>query len=52
MAIPNLISLVALSGVIVFETRRYLWCNQLDLVDEECANINEKGKVAPNETEK
>ena len=53
MAIPNLISLVALSGIIVFETRRYLWCNQLDLVDEECANINEKGRVAsPNEMEK
>jgi len=25
MAIPNLVSLVALSGVLVGETRKYLW---------------------------
>ena len=30
MAIPNLISLIALNGVIVAETRRYLWNNNLD----------------------
>ena len=30
MAIPNLISLIALNGVIVAETRRYLWSNHLD----------------------
>jgi len=30
MAIPNLISLLALSGVIVAETREYLWNGQLD----------------------
>ncbi len=30
MAIPNLISLIALNGVIVAETRRYLWSNNLD----------------------
>jgi len=30
MAIPNLISLVFLSGVIVSETRKYLWSGQLD----------------------
>ncbi len=30
MAIPNLISLIALNGVIVAETRRYLWSNRLD----------------------
>jgi alanine or glycine:cation symporter, AGCS family len=30
MAIPNLISLIALNGVIVAETRRYLWNNDLD----------------------
>lgn len=30
MAIPNLISLIALNGVIVEETRKYLWNNQLD----------------------
>ena len=30
MAIPNLISLLALSGVIVHETRKYLWRDRLD----------------------
>ena len=30
MAIPNLISLLALSGVLVHETRKYLWSNRLD----------------------
>jgi AGCS family alanine or glycine:cation symporter len=30
MAIPNLISLIALNGVIVAETRQYLWSNKLD----------------------
>jgi AGCS family alanine or glycine:cation symporter len=30
MAIPNLISLLFLSGVIVAETRKYLWNNRLD----------------------
>ena len=30
MAIPNLISLLALSGVIVHETRKYLWRGRLD----------------------
>jgi alanine or glycine:cation symporter, AGCS family len=30
MAIPNLISLIARNGVIVAETRRYLWSNNLD----------------------
>lgn len=30
MAIPNLISLIFLSGVIVKETRKYLWENRLD----------------------
>jgi len=30
MAIPNLVSLVALSGVIVAETRRYLWSDNID----------------------
>ena len=30
MAIPNLISLIALSGVIVAETRLYLWTGNLD----------------------
>ena len=30
MAIPNLISLIALNRVIVSETDRYLWSNRLD----------------------
>ena len=30
MAVPNLISLIALSGVIVAETRHYLWSGNLD----------------------
>jgi AGCS family alanine or glycine:cation symporter len=30
MAIPNLISLLALSGILVSETREYLWSNNLD----------------------
>jgi len=30
MAIPNLISLIALNGVVVAETRRYLWSNNLN----------------------
>ena len=30
MAIPNLVSLLALSGVVVRETRTYLWENRLD----------------------
>lgn len=36
MAIPNLIALVFLSGVLVKETRHYLWENRLDeLMDDE-----------------
>lgn len=30
MAIPNLISLLALSGILIHETRKYLWKGQLD----------------------
>ncbi len=30
MAIPNLLSLIGLNGVIVHETRKYLWRNRLD----------------------
>jgi len=35
MAIPNLISLLALSGTVVEETRRYLWSGELDRAAEE-----------------
>lgn len=34
MAIPNLISLLFLSGVIVSETRKFLWSNRLDEKEE------------------
>ena len=34
MAIPNLIGLILLSPVLVAETKKYLWDNNLDLVDE------------------
>ena len=30
MAIPNLLSLIGLNGVIVHETHKYLWRNRLD----------------------
>ena len=33
MAIPNLISLLMLSGIAVAETRKYLWNNHLDDYD-------------------
>lgn len=35
MAIPNLLSLLFLSGVLVSETRKYLWNNQLDETSDE-----------------
>lgn len=33
MAVPNVIALIALSGIVVSETKRYLWDGQVDLVD-------------------
>jgi alanine or glycine:cation symporter, AGCS family len=30
MAVPNLVALIALNGVIVSETQRYLWAGNLD----------------------
>ena len=35
MAIPNLLSLLFLSGIIVHETRKYLWRGRLDREMEE-----------------
>lgn len=35
MALPNLISLIALSGVIVSETKKYLWDDNLDMINDE-----------------
>ena len=39
MAIPNLISLIVLNGVIVAETRRYLWSNNLDEAAPETSEL-------------
>ena len=33
MAIPNLLSLLLLSGVLIHETRKYLWRDRLDAID-------------------
>ncbi|MCD8203081.1 MAG: alanine:cation symporter family protein [Prevotella sp.] len=41
MAIPNLLSLLFLSGVIVRETRKYLWQNKLDMDMDEGDNLDE-----------
>ena len=41
MAIPNLLSLLCLSGIIVHETRKYLWRGQLDREMDE-KEIDEK----------
>ena len=30
MAVPNLVSLIVLSGVLVRETKEYLWSDNLD----------------------
>ncbi len=47
MAIPNIICLFVLSGVVVHETRKYLWSGKLDEVDPECAAVNDSGKNEP-----
>ncbi len=47
MAIPNLISLIALSGVIVSETKKYLWDDNLEAIDYEL-NPEAKEKNAKN----
>jgi AGCS family alanine or glycine:cation symporter len=35
MAIPNMISLIVLSGIIAKETQKYLWNDKLDDTEEE-----------------
>ncbi|SKA84806.1 alanine or glycine:cation symporter, AGCS family [Caloramator quimbayensis] len=42
MALPNLIALIALSGVIVSETKKYLWDDNLEAISEESIPIREK----------
>lgn len=47
MAIPNLISLLALNGIIVHETRKYLWRDRLDRdMDDEAAAPGEPARRA------
>lgn len=41
MAIPNLLSLIFLSGVLVRETRKYLWNGRLDAYDDEAVRTSE-----------
>jgi AGCS family alanine or glycine:cation symporter len=45
MAIPNLISLLLLSGVIVKETNKYLWHGNLDMDMNEQFEEEETPKV-------
>ncbi|MCB2293438.1 sodium:alanine symporter family protein [Clostridium algoriphilum] len=46
MAIPNLIALILLSPVIVSETKKYLWDDNLEAVDKDLIKvIDDNGKV-------
>ena len=49
MAIPNLISLLCLSGIIVHETRKYLWRDRLDrdMEENEIDELEEVEKIQP-----
>ena len=50
MAIPNLIALILLSPVIVSETKKYLWNDNLDGIDNDPIKIiDENGKVVNEE---
>jgi len=40
MAIPNLIAILLLSGVVIKETNKYLWSGNIDMEDPECVNKN------------
>lgn len=42
MAIPNLISLILLNGVIVRETKKYLWDDNLEAISEEVIPVVKK----------
>ena len=42
MAIPNLISVIFLSGVAASETKKYLWSGRLDMYDPEAINPKER----------
>ena len=46
MAIPNLIALILLSPVIVSETKKYLWDDNLDGINNDPIKvIDDKGKL-------
>lgn len=45
MAIPNLVALLLLSGVVAAETRRYLWSGSLDDLAPEAAEASRPGRV-------
>jgi len=46
MALPNLIALILLSPVIVRETKKYLWDDNLEAIDNDLIKVvNENGKV-------
>lgn len=47
MALPNLICMVALSGVLVAQTRHYLWQNRLNEIDNSSRLTNEKKPKLP-----
>ncbi|HZK83217.1 MAG TPA: alanine:cation symporter family protein, partial [Desulfosporosinus sp.] len=42
MAIPNLICLLLLSGVVVSETKKYLWDDNLDGISTDPIRVLEK----------
>ena len=44
MAIPNIIALLGLTGVVIKETQKYLWDDNLDLVDTQPVSICEVKK--------
>lgn len=48
MALPNLICMVGLSGVLVAETRKYLWQNRLNEVDESLVFEKKEEKMENN----
>ncbi|MCJ7691258.1 MAG: sodium:alanine symporter family protein [Clostridiaceae bacterium] len=53
MALPNLIALILLSPVIVSETKKYLWDDNLEAIDSDPIRVvDDKGKIIIDEKEK
>jgi len=42
MAIPNIVTLIFLSGVVANETKKYLWSGDIDAVAEEISEAEKK----------